>query len=58
MKEKLSLNEQHDYITLKTPNGNYTHSRFSSKASGKLAYHPTAFKNIFNKSRNFIKTLG
>lgn len=58
MKEKLSLNEQHDYITLKTPNGNYTHSRYSSKASGKLAYHPTAFKNIDKYVQNEGKTRG
>jgi len=44
--EKLSLNCQHDYITLKTPNGNYTTSWNGAKASGKMGYHPTAFRNI------------
>lgn len=43
---KLSLNVQYDYITLKTPNGNFTNGRYGAKASGKLASHPTAFKNI------------
>jgi hypothetical protein len=42
----LSLNIQHDYITIKTPNGNYTTSWNGSRASGKLGIHPTAFRNI------------
>ena len=45
-KSKLSLNNQHDYITLKTPNGNYTLSWNGSKASGNLARHPNAFHKI------------
>lgn len=45
-KSPLSLNNQHDYITLKTPNGNYTTKWNGAKASGKMATHPTAFKNI------------
>jgi len=43
---KLSLNVQHEYITLKTPNGNFTTSYRGAKASGKLAAHPTAFKEL------------
>ena len=42
----LSLNIQHDYITLRTPNGNYTTSWGGAKASGKLGSHKTAFNNI------------
>jgi len=45
-KSLLSLNIQHDYITLRTPNGNYTTKWSGAKASGKMATHPTAFKNI------------
>lgn len=44
----LSLNVQHEYITLKTPNGNFTTSYRGAKASGKLAAHPTAFKELDN----------
>jgi hypothetical protein len=45
-KSKLSLNVQHDYITLRTPNGNFTMSFGGYRASGKLASHPTAFNAI------------
>lgn len=48
MKAKLSLNIQHDYITLKTPNGNYTQSYGGVKATGKLAV-------AFNSINNFVK---
>jgi hypothetical protein len=44
----LSLNVQYDYITLKTPNGNFTRSRYGSKSTGKMAAHPTAFRSIDN----------
>ena len=44
----LSLNVQYDYITLKTPNGNFTRSRYGSKSTGKMAVHPTAFRSIEN----------
>lgn len=44
--DKLSLNVQHEYITLRTPNGNFTTSYAGARASGKLAAHPTAFKNL------------
>ncbi len=47
-KTLLSLNVQHEYITLRTPNGNFTTSYRGSKASGKLAVHPTAFKELDN----------
>lgn len=30
---KLSLNVQHDYITLRTPNGNFTVNRYGTKAT-------------------------
>lgn len=42
----LSLNFQHDYITLKTPNGNFTVSWNGSKASGNLAYDRVSFNNL------------
>lgn len=44
--DKLSLNVQHEFITLRTPNGNFTTSFAGAKASGKLAAHPTAFKEL------------
>jgi hypothetical protein len=48
IKEKtgLSLNEQHDFITLRTPNGNFTTSWNGSKASGKLAQNSKAFEAL------------
>ncbi len=45
-KDKLSLNVQHDYITLRTPNGNYTSSWGGAKASGNLAKNNVAFRKI------------
>lgn len=45
-KSGLSLNVQHDYITLKTPNGNYTSSWGGSKGSGKLAQDDKSFVAI------------
>lgn len=45
-KDGLSLNVQHDYITLKTPNGNYTTSWSGSKGSGKLGQDNKAFDAI------------
>ena len=45
-KNGLSLNIQHDYITLRTPNGNFTTSWSGAKASGKLAMNDKAFKAI------------
>jgi hypothetical protein len=47
-KKLLSLNVQHNYITLKTPNGNFTVSRSGYKATGKLASSDKAFKAILN----------
>ncbi len=44
--DKLSLNVQNDFITLRTPNGNFTTSYRGAKASGKLAAHPTAFMEL------------
>jgi hypothetical protein len=57
-KEPLTLNIQHDYITLKTPNGNYTTSWNGARASGKLAYHPTAFTNIDKYVQTEVKKPG
>jgi len=45
-KHGLSLNVQHDYITLRTPNGNYTSSWGGARASGKLAQSKNGFNNI------------
>lgn len=42
----LSLNIQHDYITLKTPNGNFTTSWGGAKASGQLAKNSKAFNAL------------
>jgi hypothetical protein len=42
----LSLNVQHDYITLKMPIGNYTYGRYGAKTSGQLVSMPGAFKAI------------
>jgi hypothetical protein len=50
-KALLSLNVQHEYITLRTPNGNYTYS-YSGSISGRLVEFPQAIKNI----DNYIKT--
>lgn len=46
--KSLTINSQRNYITLRTPNGNYTCKFSGATASGKLAHHPTAFKNIDN----------
>jgi len=51
----LSLNIQHDYITLKTPNGNYTSSWGGAKASGKLAQDGKAFSAIDKYVQTKIK---
>ena len=51
----LSLNIQHDYITLKTPNGNYTSSWSGAKASGKLATDGKAFSAIDKYVQTKIK---
>ena len=45
-KDGLSLNVQHDYITLKTPNGNYTISWNGAKGSGKLSLNDKDFDAI------------
>ena len=47
---KLSLNTQHDYITLRTPNGNFTVNRSGYKATGNI--DNTVFDNLVN----FVKT--
>ncbi len=53
-KPLLSLNEQHEYITLRTPNGNYTISFGGAKATGKLAANPTAFRKIDTYVKNYM----
>ena len=50
----LSLNVQYDFITLKTPNGNFTVNRSGAKASGKLA--DEAFTTINDYINNKTKT--
>src|SRR6185369_6891930 len=45
-KSGLSLNIQHDYITLRTPTGNYTSSYGGEKISGQLGMIPGAFTAI------------
>ncbi len=50
----LSLNVQHDYITLRTPNGNYTTSWSGAKATGKLATE--AFDTIDKYVQTKMKT--
>ncbi len=54
----LSLNVQHDYITLKTPNGNFTINWGGAKATGKLASHSTAFKNLDKYVQDFLNKGG
>jgi hypothetical protein len=51
----LSLNIQHEYVTLRTPNGNYTTSYGGARASGKLASHDTAFQTINEYVENSVK---
>lgn len=48
-KSPLSLNNQHDYITLKTPNGNFTVSWGGYKASGKI-------QSVFNSLVKYVET--
>lgn len=43
---RISLNVQHDYITLRTPNGNYTYGRNGSKSSGNLVLDGNSFVNL------------
>lgn len=49
---KLSVNTQHDYLTLKTPVGSFTVSRNGSKASGQLA----AMKGAFTALDRYVET--
>ena len=51
----LSLNIQDDYLTLRTPNGNYTASFSGAKASGKLASDKNAFQSIDKYVENAVK---
>lgn len=48
--KSLSLNVQHDYISLKTPNGVFTLNRSGAKASGKLC-------SAFDKMDKYILDL-
>jgi hypothetical protein len=43
---KITINVQHDYLTLKLPVGNFTTSYGGAKASGQLASMPGAFKAL------------
>ena len=52
--KSITLNEQRDYLTLRTPNGNFTTSWGGAKSSGKLATHPTAFRAM----DRFVQTEG
>lgn len=52
----LSLNEQHDFITLRTPNGNFTTSWNGAKASGKLARNSKAFNDLDKYIQTLSKT--
>lgn len=49
---KITLNIQHDYITLKLPVGNFTTSYGGVKASGELITMEGAFKAIDNYIKN------
>ena len=51
----LSVNLQHDYLTLKTPVGNFTTGRSGAKASGQLTSIPGAFKAIDDYVENAVK---
>lgn len=62
-KNGLSLNVQHDYITLKTPNGNYTTSWGGARGTGKLAQDMKSFNDIDKyvetkrKTMNFLDVM-
>lgn len=49
---KVSINNQHEYITLKTPNGNFTVSYSGYKASGLLMEHFDAFAKYVDAKKN------
>lgn len=51
----LILNIQHEFISLKTPNGTFTTSYRGARASGKLASHPTAFHELDKFVQNLPK---
>lgn len=55
MSKKLSLNKQHEYITLRTPNGNYTNSFSGAKASGRLALDSNSFNAIDGHVQNLVR---
>lgn len=55
---KLSINNQHDYMTLRTPNGNFTCSYGGAKASGKIASAFRALDTYINKEKPEGKTFG
>lgn len=54
----LSLNIQHDYITLKTPNGNFTTSYSGAKTSGRMACVKGLIEKLDNYVQNFKGTKG
>ena len=49
---KITINSQHDYITLKLPVGNFTTSFGGAKASGQLV----GMKNAFETLDNYVQT--
>lgn len=54
----LSLNFQHEFITLRTPNGNFTTSFGGAKASGIMASVPGLLSQLDNFVKNFSGTKG
>jgi hypothetical protein len=57
-KGTLSLNFQHEFITLRTPNGNFTTSYGGSKTSGRMANVPGLLKQLDTFVQTFQGTKG
>ena len=57
-KGTLSLNFQHDFITLRTPNGNFTMSYGGAKTSGRLASTPGVFEKLHKHVKTFAGNTG
>lgn len=53
-KRGLSLNIQHDCLTLKMPTGNFTYNRSGTKASGQFAH----MKGAFDALNKYVQTEG
>lgn len=54
----LSLNIQHEFITLRTPNGNFTTSYSGAKTSGNMASVRGLVEKLDNYVQNFKGTKG